>query len=76
MKGYFRDDGGAAGTWKPSVTEDPKAVLMTCPFGHPVSLAKHEIGEAGVVSPSVRCKEPGCKFHEDVRLVGWEGPGA
>lgn len=54
-----------------------------CPNGHLNSLrdagfearpGNHRVGEDGAVSPSYVCVEPGCGFHEFVRLDGWVPP--
>jgi hypothetical protein len=36
-----------------------------------VALLDHEISADGSVSPSLDCPSDGCRFHEDVTLVGW-----
>lgn len=54
---------------------------MKCPKGHigvlrtePTSPEDHEILEDGTVNPSVECPEPGCGFHEIVKLEQWQEP--
>lgn len=32
----------------------------------------HEILSDGTVNPSVVCAQPGCTFHEYIKLEGWE----
>ena len=59
-------------TWKGGRTPAGRTALLSCPDGHIASLSQHTIAADGTVSPSVVCPEPGCDFHEHVRLVGWE----
>jgi hypothetical protein len=46
---------------------------LTCSRGHAISLRSHTIAPDGMVHPSVVCLEPGCDFHDHVRLKQWEG---
>lgn len=49
----------------------PRTALMKCPQGHIASLSGHEIATDGTVTPSVVCPEPGCGFHDYVKLLIW-----
>ncbi len=46
-------------------------VLFKCSNGHQGTL-QHEIDAEGRVSPSCQCPEPGCSFHEHIRLLDWQ----
>lgn len=60
------------GTWWPLRLEGGVlSASFTCPFGHFGTLTDHYIDADGTVQPSVICPEPGCGFHEVVRLEGW-----
>lgn len=59
--------------WKashPSTIKRFKAEV-TCSRGHGIVLRDHTVEANGRVVPSIVCKEPGCDFHEIVRLDGW-----
>ncbi len=61
------------GTWRVCKTPEGRTALFCCPTcGNAASLSKHTIAEDGTVSPSVVCSEPGCPFHEFIRLEGWK----
>jgi hypothetical protein len=45
---------------------------MTCPHGHALTLKSHSVSASGIVSPSVVCPSPGCRFHEFVALDDWD----
>ncbi len=71
-KGYHR----ARLTWRPLlITGEPggtrTSATFVCGNGHFGSLDGHEIGPDGAVTPSVECPEPGCGWHQDIRLNGW-----
>lgn len=61
-------------TWRPwnGPSGNLVMVMFTCSEGHIGSL-NHDIDRDGVVTPSVQCSEPGCTFHENIQLEGWEG---
>lgn len=44
---------------------------VTCSRGHSIALRDHTVEADGQVIPSIVCKQPGCDFHEIVRLEGW-----
>jgi hypothetical protein len=44
---------------------------MACSEGHLLTLRAHRVAGNGDVMPSVVCPEPGCRFHEYVRLDEW-----
>lgn len=44
---------------------------VTCSRGHGIALRSHSVEADGRVVPSIVCREPGCDFHEIVRLDGW-----
>lgn len=44
---------------------------ITCPSGHTLTLRNHRVAADGRVHPSIVCPEPGCSFHELVRLQNW-----
>lgn len=48
--------------------------LITCPSGHTrrAITTTHSVDHDGNVSPSYVCTEPGCGFHDKIRLVGWD----
>ena len=48
--------------------------LCTCGEGHTTRLTGlvHHVAADGLVSPSYVCPVTGCKFHEFVRLIGWD----
>lgn len=59
--------------WKashPSTIRRFKAEV-TCSIGHSITLRDHSVEADGRVIPSIVCKQPGCDFHEIVRLEGW-----
>jgi len=59
--------------WKashPSTIKRFKAEV-TCSRGHGIALRNHTVEADGRVVPSIVCLEPGCDFHEIVRLDGW-----
>jgi hypothetical protein len=63
------------GTWKTWTARTQTIVIVACPdCGGLVSLVDHEILPDGSVKPSVGCPDILCKFHADVRLVGWPLP--
>lgn len=72
-KSYPRDDKLTPGTWNGGQTPIFRAVAFCCPNGHIGGLSDHEIAPDGTVSPSVVCPEPGCDFHEFIKLEGWQG---
>ncbi len=43
-----------------------------CPTCGQSSALDHEIAADGTVTPSLVCARSGCKFHDHVKLVGWE----
>ena len=63
-----------AGPWwwrteTPGMTYRP--VWMRCPYGHLGTLGDHAVADDGTITPSVQCPEPGCRWHETVRLDDW-----
>jgi hypothetical protein len=62
-----------AGHWAPCHPATVKRfkASMTCPAGHGLVLKGHHIFPDGRVHPSVVCPNPGCSFHEFVKLEGW-----
>ena len=48
-----------------------RPVWLRCPNGHLGTLVDHEFAADGTVTPSVVCADPGCGWHEDVRLDGF-----
>ena len=50
-----------------------RSVRFCCKYGHIGTLDDHVIHADGMVVPSVWCAEPGCDFHEQLRLEGWTG---
>ena len=57
--------------WKGGIRDGVKTANLKCPNGHIASLAKHQIANDGIVSPSVVCPYSECGFHEFIKLVGW-----
>lgn len=60
-------------TWQ-KVTELPsmaRVVWAVCGNGHRAMLDDHVISADGSVTPSLVCPEPGCGWHENVKLEGW-----
>lgn len=51
-------------------------VVHRCANGHDGTLGKnhHKIMPDGTVNPNVVCNRQGCRFHEWVKLEGWEEP--
>jgi len=62
-----------AGHWAPCHPATIKRfkASMTCPAGHGLVLKGHHIFDDGRVHPSVVCPDPGCSFHEFVKLEQW-----
>lgn len=67
------DDSSPGPCWGLLRTGDPSrpSAWLRCFYGHEGVLTDHTIAEDGTVSPSVECMEPGCPWHETVRLAGW-----
>jgi hypothetical protein len=63
------------GTWVPvKRTGGKKTARMSCPLcGFVAYLDQHVIDENGVVRPSVDCPVSTCRFHDFVKLGGWNG---
>lgn len=62
----------APGFWYRTLMKDgTRTAWFRCPNGHYGTLTDHEIAADGTVSPSVACPEPGCTFHDMVKLDGW-----
>lgn len=60
--------------WKPS---HPSTIArfkaeVTCSQGHSITLRDHTIEADGRVIPSIVCKQSKCRYHEVVRLEGWD----
>lgn len=70
------EQGRDAGRWWPARDLfGKKTATYWCPLcGLSMSLSGHAVDPAGLVSPSVVCPSPACRFHEHVRLVGWAEP--
>lgn len=72
-----RGRGATKPWWELWVDVSRRHVLFCCPFGHLGTLDDHVVLTDGTVmgppgeSGSVQCPEPGCTFHETVRLVSW-----
>lgn len=67
-----RDKKLAPRTWNGGVRPDGTLTAsVCCPNGHISSLSDHTIDDKGKVHPSLICPWPGCDFHEDVKLDGW-----
>lgn len=62
------------GVWQKAVADWIITARVSCPdCGVSATLEDtHTIDISGNVSPSVRCPETGCRFHETLKLVGWE----
>lgn len=58
-------------SWKPVKNGEKTTALFTCAKGHSGLITDHDIGETGIVQPSVVCTEDGCDFHDNIVLVGW-----
>lgn len=53
------------------VWSDHHIAMFRCPKGH-CGRFDHAIAADGTVSPSVVCPEPGCGFHDHIRLKNWD----
>lgn len=53
--------------------KDKPLIVLQCPHGHRRTFGRsvHTILEDGTVTPSAVCTEPGCDFHEWVKLEGY-----
>ena len=64
------------GSWKTWTATTKAIVIVACPdCGGLASLVDHTIFPDGTVKPAVDCPDILCRFHDDVRLVGWPLPG-
>lgn len=63
------------GTWKGYHTPKGMSILVMDYAGHILSLDDHNIGEVGLVQPSVVCPEENCTFHQWLCLEGFEDAG-
>ena len=63
-------------TTLPSYAYPPGNLTLKCGNGHIASLryVDHIVDAAGVVTPSLRCPDDGCDWHETVRLLDWPPP--
>ena len=63
-------------TWRSGELETMgPAALVSCVNGHIASLIEpdHVITDEGFVHPSVVCPTKDCKWHETIKLAGWQG---
>lgn len=67
-----RWNGGPLTWWPVTRSDGRKSAMVTCGNAHIASLADHDIGLGGYVTPSLVCPEEGCGWHEWVRLDGWD----
>lgn len=71
MLEYPRDPNLPPGTWN-LWTTGKRRVLFSCPKCGDTGLLDHAVASDGSVTPSVQCTKPGCGFHENIRLSGWD----
>ncbi len=62
---------GEPGSYVVGRRDGVRTAVLCCPVCGSVGAldGTHEIAEDGMVTPSVDC--PGCSWHVDVRLLGW-----
>jgi len=62
---------GELGSYVVGTRDGVRTAVICCPVCGIVGALEgtHEIGEDGTIFPSVDC--PGCSWHENVRLLGW-----
>lgn len=49
-----------------------RALIFCCPFCRQPKIIRQDVLRDGRIAGQVRCIEPGCKFQDDVTLVGWK----
>lgn len=70
MKELQKHSECAKGTWW--WTTGHKSPTISCPGCQKLGSLDHFVAEDGTITPSVVCpREPGCGFHDNVKLVGW-----
>ena len=66
------------GTWRQSAGHNGGIfkAIVTCPeCRQSFTLRQHHVDPAGVITPSLFCPTPGCKFHQFGLLEGWQVDG-
>ncbi len=47
--------------------------VVCCGNGHRAGIPDHETADDGTITPSLKCPEEGCDWHEMAQLEDWPG---